>query len=123
MKVGLAQIRRTADSRQYFQREHVFRVVDGSWAEVIRASGLDKELKPAQMKHIATSLRETSKRIAFKNDGIPPKIEASIITAEVKEYAAANNVARLHITMREEGLEWDIIDNTDGTTSRKLSPE
>lgn len=123
IKVGLTQMRPTTGSRQRFQREHVIRVVDDSLAEVMKASGLDKELKPSQIKLIAANLRDTSKRIAFKNDGIPPKIEASIITAEVKEQAASSNVARLHITLREEGLEWDIIDNQDGTITRRLSPE
>lgn len=106
-----------------FQREHVAQIVDHSLVETMDKSGLQDKMTPNQAKLIAAKLRKTARAVALTDDGIPPKIEASIITAEVKEHAGSGNVVRLRLTMKEEGLEWDVVNQPDGTTSSKLSPE
>jgi len=123
VKSGLTEIRRASDSGQRLQREHVVRIVDRSFAETMEATGLDKKLTSRQLRTAALRLQKTAKLVAFKEESIPPRIEATIVTAEVKEHADAANVARLRIVMKEEGLEWDVIDHPDGTTTRRLSPE
>jgi hypothetical protein len=34
-----------------------------------------------------------------------------------------STVARIRITLREEGLEWSTVQKGDGTSARRLSPE
>jgi hypothetical protein len=119
----LTAIRRAQDSGQRLQREHIVRIVDASFAEIAKAAELDKKLSRAQVRIVASRLQKTARDVAFKQEPVPPRIEASIITAEVKEHADAGNVARLRVVLKEEGLEWDVIDHADGTTSRRLSPE
>ena len=118
----LAKIRRLERDNQRFQREHIVRVVDSAFAETLREARSTK-IPPGQAKQILSNLKRVARDVAFVTESVPPTIEASIITPEVKDQASAGNVARLRITMKEEGVEWDIVDQPDGTRTRVLSPE
>ncbi|MGD9687394.1 MAG: hypothetical protein AB7U43_10530 [Desulfobacter sp.] len=45
------------------------------------------------------------------------------MTAEVKDKSSNENVSRLTLTLKEEGMEWRVGQNDDGTMTRKLTPE
>lgn len=55
--------------------------------------------------------------------GRPPTLQVNVVSGEVKERAAPASVARLCVTLREEGLEWDVTRIEDGRIRRRLGPE
>lgn len=105
------------------QREHISRIVDEAFARSVEKFELKNQIPQTNINQIAQQLRNTARDVAFRTPPEPPSIDASIITAEVKEQASAGNVVRLQLSMKEEGLEWDIINYPDGTTTSSLSPE
>ncbi|BDV41899.1 hypothetical protein GURASL_08220 [Geotalea uraniireducens] len=121
VKIELAKVRSDGGERGY-PREMIVRAVDSAFARTMSEEKHER-LLPAQLRRIGADLRQRAGDIALKKVGIPPKISASIVTAEVKEGAAAGNVTRLRIVLKEEGMEWSVGENQDGTVSRKLTPE
>lgn len=119
----LDRLRFTPADNFKIQGEHVSRIVDEVFASSANKYDLREQSSQTTINQIAKKLRSHARNIAFKRFPESPRIEASIITSEVKEQAAAGNVVRLQIAMKEEGLEWDIVNNPDGTTSTSLSPE
>jgi len=108
-----------------FPREVVIRAVDKSFTTLVKrelAANM-QSISPGQAKNISTDIRTKASQVALKEVGSPPTIEASIITAEVKDEAGAGNVSRLRIVMREEGLEWSVSQNEDGSITQALTPE
>jgi len=108
-----------------FPKEVVIRSVDKSFTALIRRelSANTQSISPEQTKNISSDIRSKASEVALKEVGSPPSIEASIITAEVKDEAGAGNVSRLRIVMKEEGLEWSISQSEDGTNTKTLTPE
>jgi len=108
-----------------FPREVVIRAVDKSFTTLVKrelAANM-QSISPGQAKNISTEIRAKASQVALKEVGSPPTIEASIITAEVKDEAGAGNVSRLRIVMKEEGLEWSVSQNEDGSITQALTPE
>lgn len=50
-------------------------------------------------------------------------LDASVVTAEVKERAGSHNVTRIQFCLREEGLEWQTAEGDNGEIKPFLSPE
>ena len=119
----VTELKQKSDPTIRYQREHVVQIVDSLFIKTAEATNLTEKISPTQIKKIGANLRRVARDIALVEEGSAPKIEASIITAEVKERAEAGNVVRLHIVMKEEGIEWDVVEYPDGTTSSRLSPE
>jgi hypothetical protein len=109
----------TDSAAQYVQREQVVQVVNEIFAKAVKQS----RISDLDARKIAALVEEKTREVAFKDSGVPSKIHASIITADIKEKAALDNVVKLKITMKEEGLEWNAIDEKDGSTTKKLLPE
>lgn len=105
------------------QREHIARIADNAFLQAAKDFNLTTQLPASTLGKISSALRKAARETAFKEDPTPSQLEASIITSEVKEQAAAGNVVRLQLFVKEEGLEWDIIRHDDGTTTSRLSPE
>lgn len=78
---------------------------------------------PDTLKRIIEELGENAADVALKKPGTPPRVLVSIETNAVKERAGANNVVRLKLVMKEEGLEWSMGTAADGTSTRRLTPE
>jgi len=119
----LRRIKQISDSSQHFQREHIVRAVDDSFSKAIREIQGTRRISPGQAKAISSNIQRIARDVAFRAPGVPPTIDASIITPEIKDQASAANVARMRLVVKEEGLEWDVVERPDGTTSRTLSPE
>ncbi|OQX64136.1 MAG: hypothetical protein B5M56_00750 [Desulfococcus sp. 4484_241] len=119
----LKRIKPIGTSGQYFQREHIVRAVDKAFCKSTDEMKKVVRIPPEQAKFISKSIQRIASNIAFEKKGIPPKIDASIITSEIKERASAGNVPRIRLVVKEEGLEWDVVERSDGTTKRTLSPE
>jgi hypothetical protein len=107
---------------QRFPREIAVRAADSAFTSTIKQAAR-AEITGEIYKYTLTVLRKTAADNALQIVGTPPHIEASIMTAEVKENADPNSAARLRIVMKEEGLEWSIGESDDGTRRATLTPE
>ena len=110
-------------SKSTATRESAVRAMETAFNRTLSRKELKRELTPTQTKTILQDLRRKTGDVAMKKEGEPTRIRATIVTAEVKEKAGSGNVTRLRLTLKEEGLEWTTIENEDGTSSRKLTPE
>lgn len=72
---------------------------------------------------ILDDLRKRTLAVAVQEPSRPPSLSASVLTAEVKERATPETVARVRIVLREEGLEWQTSRQADGGLRRSLGPE
>ena len=103
-------------------REVAVRAVDNAFSITVKQVGRGT-LDQAASKRILAALRKRADEVALKRVGAPPSIDASILTAEVKERADPASVTRLRIVMREEGLEWSVGEDENGAIRRTLTPE
>jgi hypothetical protein len=122
IKAHLESLSSKATAEGSHLRESTVRAVDTALARTVSREKT-KRFSRDQHQSIATALRQKASEVALKKAGIPSVIKASVVTSEVKEFSAAGNVVRLKLVLREEGLEWSVSDNPDGTTTRKLAPE
>ncbi len=103
-------------------REAIVRAAEDAYAETIREKLVSKG-SLASAKRVASDLRFSASGSALSKIGRAPQIGATILTSEVKEKSSQTNVSRMKLTLKEEGLEWSIGENEDGSVSRKLTPE
>lgn len=103
-------------------REAVIRAAEEAFSNTVR----DKVINEASLSaasRIASNLRFTASGSSLKKVGRAPQITSSILTSEVKDRSSQTTVSRIRLSLQEEGLEWSIGENEDGTISRKLTPE
>lgn len=72
---------------------------------------------------IAKNLRTVASNSEFIKKSISTSILGNVRTSDVKEMATPNTVARIKITLREEGLEWLTQASDDGGEKHTLQPE
>lgn len=123
LQAELRALRRPSDAQQSENREHVARAVDRAFLQAAKTVTTETRLSRPELTAIARDLQQTAREVAYEELGVPPRIDASIITADIKDQASSGTVMRLRLVVREEGLEWDTIEQSDGTTRSALSPE
>jgi len=104
-----------------FGRESLVKEADIVLNEIVTKHRL--QLSPAQTKWLHDGVRTKTRELAYTDPGEPAFLEVGTNTGEVKDKGGAKSVARLRITIREEGLEWTTIDNEDGTSDELLVTE
>lgn len=102
-------------------RESVSRAADKALVDAQVATKAD--LSEQQKRVLAKDLRTTSFKSSISREAIAPTILSNIKTADVKEGASKENVVRLKVTFKEEGLEWAVSSSDSGGTSQTLQPE
>lgn len=121
LRLELGKVKADGGERGY-PREMVVRAVDSAFARTI-AEQRHERVTPLQTRRIAEIVRQKAGEVALKKVGTPPGIRASIVTDEIKQQGNTGVVTRLKLVLKEEGLEWSVGENADGTVSRKLTPE
>jgi len=121
LKLELAKVKADGGERGY-PREMVIRAVDSAFARTMSEERHEK-VTPRQTRQMAEIIRQKASEVALKKVGTPPRITASIVTEEIKQQANSAVVTRVKLVLKEEGLEWTVGENLDGTVSRKLTPE
>lgn len=121
VKIELDSLKAAGEYERGYPRELVVRAVDRAFSRALVSSS--HKIPQAQLRILSSALRVKASAVALKKEGTPARITASVISAEIKEKASAGNVVRLRVTMKEEGLEWTVGQNSDGTVSSKLTPE
>jgi hypothetical protein len=119
-KQQLAKV--NAPARYRMPREAIVRAAEDAYAETIKDTIVNSGTLAAA-KRVVSDLRFSASGSALSKVGRAPRIGATVLTAEVKEKSSHTNVSRMQLTLKEEGLEWSIGENEDGTLSRKLTPE
>ncbi|HEY3488675.1 MAG TPA: hypothetical protein VGK27_00975 [Candidatus Deferrimicrobiaceae bacterium] len=102
-------------------KESVVRGVQEAFADTLAGTGTT--LGTPEKEAIAKELRLRVAAISLVKEPVMPGIQANIRTADVKERASAQNVVRLKITLKEEGLEWATQASDTGGVIRTLQPE
>ena len=103
-------------------REAIIRAAEDAYSATVRNKVIDKGTLAAANR-VASNIRFSASGSALAKVGRAPNLATNVLTAEVKEKSSDANVSRIQLTLKEEGLEWSIGENEDGTTSRKLTPE
>lgn len=103
-------------------REAVIRAAEDAYSSTVK-DVIVKKATLAASSRVVSNLRFSASGSALEKVGRSPQIDASMLTAEVKDKSSSANVSRLQLRLKEEGLEWSIGKNDDGTMSRKLTPE
>lgn len=103
-------------------REAVIRTAEDVFSETLKDTVVNSGTSAAASR-VVSDLRFSASGSALSKVGRAPQILATVVTAEVKERSSQTNVSRMQLTLKEEGLEWSIGENKDGTVSRKLTPE
>lgn len=109
--------------RQGALRETVVRSVESALVSHLGTPGLRASIPGDKMRSIISEVRKRADEVAESTPGKPPRITATIATSQVKEKAGAANATRIRFTLREEGLEWSISQNEDGSKTRSLQQE
>lgn len=104
-------------------RETVVRSVEASLVASLGTPELRGIIAGDKLKALISDVRRRADEVAERTPGKPPRINATIMTSEVKEKAGAGNATQVRLTLREEGLEWSIVKRDDGTLTRSLQPE
>jgi len=102
--------------------EAVAREAQSAFLEALKQEGRER-FEPAQVKLVSAALRDAASRVAMAEPAVPPDFRVSVVPSEGKDHADPKSVARIHLTIREDGVEWATIDNPDGTTRGQLVPE
>jgi hypothetical protein len=78
---------------------------------------------PEQEKIISRDLRNAAIKSGFSKSPVSSGIIGNIRTADVKEKSTPASVARIKVTLKEEGLEWSTQAAENGGINRTLQPE
>lgn len=104
-------------------REAIARRAEQLAHDALASTGLMEQLNQATLRAILNAVRRRVEETAEAEPGRRPTMSVNVISGELKERASPSVVARLSLSIREEGLEWEITRNADGTTTRRLGPE
>ncbi len=102
-------------------RESISRAADLAFIDAQKIARI--ELSDQDKRSLAQNIRKTAYKASIIKESTPPSIRANIQTAQVKELASKENVVRLKVTFREEGLEWAVSASESGGVSQTLQPE
>ena len=102
-------------------KETVARSVQDAFAATV--AKMKTSLTPTHKEAIARDLRARVSTVGIAKEPVSSSIVANIRTADVKEQASNTTVARLKITLKEEGLEWATQKSESGGVVRTLQPE
>ena len=102
-------------------QETIIRKIQDTFSDVLEKENITVTAKEKQA--VANHLRESLSPVVISKEAVSSKVRANIRTADVKEQSSSNNVVRLKITMKEEGLEWAVKSSESGGVVRTLEPE
>ncbi len=108
---------------RFIPREAVARIAETAVVQALSDAREGERIAGDKLRAVVADVRLRVFEVAEVKAGIPPRIRATLMTSEVKERADPSSVTRVKLTLREEGLEWNINVASDGTSKRSLSPE
>lgn len=124
-QLRISSVRPKTFSQRRGSSEMVVRATENALSQISKELGSEYREKFSldNEKIIRQELRHEAQVVALKKVGRAPKIEATIITSEVKERADNYNISRLRLIIKEEGVEWAVSGDEGGEIRRNLTPE
>lgn len=104
-------------------REAVVRIAEAAVARAMSDASSEVRVSGDTVRSIIDDVRRRVQDVAEVKPGQPPRINATVMTSEVKEKADPNTITRIRITLREEGLEWGSARASNGALMQRLLPE
>ncbi len=102
--------------------EEVVRAADNALLKALEEDTV-RRFTEEQVVAVRKDLRRQVGSIVLEKEGHPPSLAVTVVTSEIKERTAPQNVARLQMTLKEEGMEWTMVEQSDGSVKRVLTPE
>jgi len=102
-------------------RESVIRVIDQAFLEAQLAT--KTQFSSADKKRLSQDLRVAMHKASITREAVSPSIRSNILTSDVKEKSSKENVVRIRVTFKEEGLEWATSSSDSGGVKKTLQPE
>ncbi|MET1256281.1 hypothetical protein [Aliikangiella maris] len=121
MLVELEKLNKFSRAGKLISKETVGRVSERIFIQLVRKNKL--KLSVESTRDVQRNLRHDARDAAFERQAGISKLNVNVITSEIKDKSTPANSARIKLTLREEGLEWGVIEHDDGSTSNLLSPE
>jgi len=117
----IGELSKTGSGRPAPAREQFVKLSEMTFIDTLKQQQIEM---PAEVRReILSSLRRAAREHLLEKPGQPPRLKINVLTAEIKDKAAPVQVARIKLTVREEGLEWTTIENEDGSRDSRLTPE
>lgn len=120
MRVELGRL--VSHKRPRWSAEAVVKAADNAFLSALEKDTV-RRFTEEQVVTVREDLRRRVASIELEKEGHPPSLAVTVVTSEVKERAAPSNVARLQMTLKEEGMEWTVVEQSDGSVRRVLTPE
>jgi hypothetical protein len=97
---------------------------DAAFRRAREGDPLKERFTREQEMAVREALRQRVRKEVHKEPPLhPSRFDVSVVTGDIKERGGPANVARLKISLHEEGLEWTRIEQPDGTVRDILVPE
>ena len=113
----------TVRGRRVGVRVAIVERVDAAVVRVIERREYRRHLSGPAGRNLREKLKRVAREHAVDQGGKVPSIRARVVTEEIKNAGSPSNVARVKVTLREEGLEWAHVENAEGTDKSRLIPE
>lgn len=84
---------------------------------------IESSIPNEKQQEMLQALAEKVESIVERAPARAPSLTAVTATHIVKERSSPENVTRVKVTIREEGLEWSVGQGADNTVRKQLSPE
>lgn len=110
-----------SDVSNKLNKEQAYRLTERAFLAATQKHNLN--IEPRVNQALLEKLRSSVAEAVFETEPAPPKVKINVLTADIKDKASPANVARIKLTLKEEGLEWHSVEHSDGTTRDHLSPE
>jgi hypothetical protein len=62
-------------------------------------------------------------RLALKREATPGGLRVSVVSGVIKDRGTPETVTRIRLSLREEGLEWTRVEDAEGGSRARLTPE
>ncbi len=102
---------------------HVAKMVEGVLSRHLSGVGATSRGEASKLKLVLDSVRKKAEESTVVESPRTARLKATVLTQEIKERSSPENVTRISITLKEEGLEWSSYTKEDGSTEHRLTPE
>lgn len=119
LEISLA---RQKPSAQVVVAEVTARCAEEALVEVLKRDSQPR-FDQQQLRRVSDAVKMAAAESTVVEPSTPPEFRVTVLTSHVKDKADPATVARIRMTVREDGVEWTSVERPDGTTRDQLIPE
>ncbi|WP_299008441.1 hypothetical protein [uncultured Shewanella sp.] len=117
----LTPLLRSKSNRLLMTKERVIRLLETTFTSTLKTTQIP--ITRSQIDRFKLTISELSANNIFSTDPNSLKLSVNTSTSSVKETSTPDSIARIKLTLKEEGLEWNSIESATGETKRYLEIE